>query len=151
MRKAVVVAQRADLSHVAGLAREMHRHHDLRQAALGLGALQLLRQSNGAHVVGARIDVDEIDRGAAIKTAIRGRDERVRRRPQPVARTQIEREIGDVQRSRRITDHATACRAPQASVSAASKRGTPGPWVSQSERSTATTASMSSGWMSCRP
>jgi hypothetical protein len=46
---------------------------------------------------------------------------------------------------------ATACRAPQYAASAVSKRGTVGPWVSQSERSTSTTASMSSAATSCLP
>jgi hypothetical protein len=46
---------------------------------------------------------------------------------------------------------ATACFAPQAAASAASKRGISGPWVRKSERSTALTAAMSASVTSCRP
>ena len=46
---------------------------------------------------------------------------------------------------------ATAWTAPVAAATAASNRGTAGPWVRKSERSTAVTASMSSWSMSCRP
>ena len=46
---------------------------------------------------------------------------------------------------------ATACFAPQNSAMRFSKRAMAGPWVIQSERSTATTAAMSSSLMLWRP
>ena len=100
--KAVAIRQRADFAHLARLAGEMHGHHDLGQPALRRRDFKLLGQRRDAHIVGPRIDVDEVDAGAAIQRAIGRCHKGIRRRPERVAGAEIEREAGDVQRCRRI-------------------------------------------------
>ena len=141
--KAVAIRQRTDFAHVAGLAGEMHGHHDLGQPAPRCRDFKLLGQRRDAHIVGPRVDVDEVDVGAAIQRAIGRCHEGVRRRPEQVAGAEIERQAGDVQRGRRV-GYRDRTAAAAIGRHACSNRGPAGPWVSQSERSTSATASMSS-------
>src|SRR5712692_1212765 len=96
--EAVAVGKRTDAAHVARLAGEMHRHHDLRQAPVGLRLLELGLERVRAHVAAAQIDVDKVDLGAAVEPANGRGDEGVRGGPQPVSAPQSERKTGDVQR-----------------------------------------------------
>ena len=80
----------------------MHGHHDLRQSAPRCSDFKLLGERRDAHVVGPRIDVDEVDAGAAVAGAIGRCHKGVRGRPERVAGAEIESEAGDVQRCRRI-------------------------------------------------
>ena len=96
--EAVVLGKRPDRFLVGRAAAEMHRDDGLGQAAGRLGVAQLLRQRRHADVVGARIDVDEIDVGAAQPRAIGGGDEGVGHGPHHVARAGADGKARDVQR-----------------------------------------------------
>ncbi len=60
-------------------------------------ATSLRSSACGDQVVGARIDVDEIDLRAAIERAVGGGDEGDRGGPEPVAGAEAQRQAGDVQ------------------------------------------------------
>ena len=83
----IAVTERLDAPHITGLAAEMHRHDDLGERTVGLGVFELGRKRIGTHIAGVQIDIDEIDLRAAVKPAIRGSGEGVRRCPKPVARS----------------------------------------------------------------
>src|SRR5207248_1240070 len=72
-------------------------HHDLWERIDRCCLGQLAPESVKAHVVGARIDVDEVDVSPTIAGAVGRSDERVGARPQPIAGSQSEGQAGDVQ------------------------------------------------------
>ena len=123
--------------HVARLAGKVDRNHDLRQSAAALPPGQLRFQQPRAHVVGARIDVDEVDVRAAV-------------RAQFAEATKV---MGEVQRDRpgpaRARDRRVQAAVPLFTATACGAAVVghrllealdAGPWVSQSERRTSTTA-----------
>ena len=95
--EAVLVGEGPDLGHIAGAAGKMDGLDDLGQAAFPLGSLELLAEAVDGEVVGAGVDVDEVDGGSAVAGAVRGGDEGVRGGPQPVAGPEPERPAGEVE------------------------------------------------------
>ncbi|MNG30514.1 hypothetical protein D3C84_1161430 [compost metagenome] len=77
-----------DRLHITGLPAQVHRDHDLGQASFALGLLQLARKGLRAEVVGARVDIDEVDLRTAVQTAVGRGDEGDRAGPQAIARTE---------------------------------------------------------------
>ncbi len=94
--EAVALGEAGDALHVAALPCEMDRHDDLGKPPRGFSLGQLGRQGGDAEVVGPRIDIDEIDVGAAVARAVGAGQEGVSRAPEHVARTQFEGHAGDV-------------------------------------------------------
>ena len=96
--EAVFVGQRAHFLQVAGHAGEIDRDNDVGQRAGFLRRGQFLSQPFDRHVPAVGIDIDEIDRCAAIKRAIGRGDETDRAGPDPAARTYAHGKTRDVQR-----------------------------------------------------
>ena len=94
---AVARGQRRDLRHVAGLAGEVHRHHNLRQAAGPLGLDQTRLERGHAHAAARRVDVDEVHRRAEVERAVGRGHEAVGRGPETVAGAQPQRLAGAMQ------------------------------------------------------
>src|SRR3569833_2604430 len=88
------------------------------------------------HVVGNGINVYKIHISPAIAPAICASDKGVWHRPKNISYTQSK---------------CTTSETPKSTTTSRSKCSTAGPWVSQSERSTLTTAVMSSSVISCLP
>ncbi len=88
--EAVVACASAQIASWSGaLAAEVHRDDDLGQAAgAPCASRSLCCQRRHADVAGARIDVDEIDVGAAVARAVGRGDEGVGHGPQHIARAE---------------------------------------------------------------
>jgi len=95
--EAILLAQRMDRWHVARLAGEMHGHDNFGKTAFFLSLFKFFLQALHAHVVSARVNIDEIDLGATVKRSIGTGDKCIGRGPEPIAGSEIQREAGDVQ------------------------------------------------------
>ena len=74
---------------------------DLRQRPRFCRAVQLLVEPERAHVVGALVDIDEVDVGTAIEGRVGACHERQRAGPDAVARTDAQGQAGKMERARR--------------------------------------------------
>src|SRR5512147_2108075 len=82
---------------LGGLSREMDRNDHFGESATPLGAYQLVLQLRNAQVPGVRVDVDEVDVGAAITRAVGRGDEGVGNGPKQISLPQAERQTGEMQ------------------------------------------------------
>jgi len=95
--EAVALGQCGDGWHVAGLAGEVDWDDDFGELAFALGLFQFGGQGLDAEVVGAWVDVDEVDLCAAVARAVGAGDEAVGAGPEPVAGAEVERQARQVQ------------------------------------------------------
>ena len=107
--ESILMAQRANRTHVARLPREMHRHHHFGQCAQRLGLFQFLFKTQRAEIVAFRVNIDEVDPGPTVQRTVCRSDKCIRGRPQPIPCAQLQRQARDMQRrggtigSQRIT------------------------------------------------
>ncbi len=102
--ESVLLRERVDRGHIAALTRKMHGDQYLRQRSSTLRSLEFDGERTRTEVIRAGIDIDEIDLRSTIQGAVGRGDERVRGRPQSVARPEPERHASDVQRACRRVD-----------------------------------------------
>ena len=69
-RKAITLGQFGDAAHVAALPGERHGHQHFGQRTVLLGLIEFHFEGEGIEVPGQRIDVHEVDVGAAVTAAV---------------------------------------------------------------------------------
>jgi len=105
--EAVLLAQRMNGGHVAGLACQVHRHHHFGQLVGFLGLNELGLQLLGAKVVRARVGVNKVNLCAAVQSAVGRGDKCIGRGPKPISRPKIQSQTGHVQGCGRVADSET--------------------------------------------
>ena len=99
-RHLVARAGGQDGVQLARLAVDVHRHHRARQPPAPRGGAQFLPQQPGVERPGPRADIEEARHRAHLHGGGDGRDESEARRPDLVARGDVQHAIGQVQRRR---------------------------------------------------